>query len=829
MKKSFLPVLFIWVFLVSFSASSQITGTVSSTKGDTLPFVNVYIENSNIGTTSNEEGNYELQFSKEGTHTVVFQFLGFKTLKKPVNITSFPFRLDAALEEETTSLDEVLVQSNENPANKIIRSAIKNRKKNLAKVDEYTADFYSRGIWRLKDVPEKIMGQEVGDLDGGLDSTRSGVIYLSETVSKIHYQAPDNFKERIVASKVSGNDSGFSMNTALESNSTFYQNTVKINREIVSPIADYAFNYYKYKLEGAFYDEQGNLINKISVIPKRPADKVFSGEIYIVEGTWEIFGAELATTGQATQITPIEELVFKQNFKYSEADNTYVLISQTISFEFAIFGLSGNGSFVHVYSNYDFEPESNENTFGREILYFEPEANKKDSLYWQRQRPLPLTLEEATDYIRKDSIQEVRNSPAYLDSIDRARNKFNLTDLLFGYSYQNSLKDYYLNIGSPLFGANFNTVQGWNTEVDISFRKSLDENGARYYSFFANTGYGFADERLRTYGGFLYKFNNFSKPILTFSGGIKTQQINDREPITPLVNSIATSYFKRNYLKLYDKLFAEVAYQQELFNGFRFMGNLSYENRSPLYNSTDHVIRDVEDVVYTSNNPLQPYNFGSAPFVEHNIIKLSIGGSMSFGQEYMTYPDGRFTISNNKYPKLSFKYEKGFAANISDYNFDHLSLMATQKFSPGSIGEFGYLVNAGTFFENEKMSFLDYQHFHGNQTRIGTNGNYLGVFNLLPYYALSTNSNYAEIHTEHNFDGWILGKIPLLNRLNYNLVIGAHALYSDNKPYSEYSVGLDNLGFGKFRFLRLDYVVSNFDGQRDGAFIFGLKFLDMFQ
>jgi hypothetical protein len=38
-------------------------------------------------------------------------------------------------------------------------------------------------------------------------------------------------------------------------------------------------------------------------------------------------------------------------------------------------------------------------------------------------------------------------------------------------------------------------------------------------------------------------------------------------------------------------------------------------------------------------------------------------------------------------------------------------------------------------------------------------------------------------------------------------------------------VGIDNLGFGKYRFLRLDYAISNFEGNRQGAFIFGLKFL----
>ena len=134
------------------------------------------------------------------------------------------------------------------------------------------------------------------------------------------------------------------------------------------------------------------------------------------------------------------------------------------------------------------------------------------------------------------------------------------------------------------------------------------------------------------------------------------------------------------------------------------------------------------------------------------------------------------------------------------------------------------MANGGLFINAEGISLVDYQHFNANQTRIGF-GSYVGAFNLMPYYNFSTNENYAEFHAEHDFQGWFLGKIPLINKLNYNLILGAHRLTTDNRdPYSEYSIGLDNIGFGKYRFLRLDYVVSDFNGQRDGAFIFGLKF-----
>jgi len=43
------------------------------------------------------------------------------------------------------------------------------------------------------------------------------------------------------------------------------------------------------------------------------------------------------------------------------------------------------------------------------------------------------------------------------------------------------------------------------------------------------------------------------------------------------------------------------------------------------------------------------------------------------------------------------------------------------------------------------------------------------------------------------------------------------------KPYTEYSVGAGNIGFGKWRFLRIDYVRSNFGGIKNDGLLFRLS------
>jgi hypothetical protein len=820
MTKNLLSLFFI---VFSTCVSAQIVGTITNQKNEPLPFVNILIENTYKGTTSNDDGYYELSITEKKTYTIVYTYLGYKTVKKKIAIDKFPYRIDITLEEESVSLGEVVVNSEDNPANAIMRQAIAMRKENLEKINSFKADFYSRGLIRIKDAPEKILGQDVGDLGGGLDSTRSGIIYLSETISKIQFLRPDKLKEKITASKVSGNSNGFSFNNAIDVDYNFYNNTIEFGNEIISPIANNAFNYYNYKLEGVFYDDRGNLINKINVIPKRENDPIFSGNIYIVENQWTIYAVELDITGIQARIPAADILSIKQTFSYSEDNNIWALISQSLDFSYKFLGIKGDGRFTAVYSNYEFNSGLTRKDFGREIVAFENEANKKDSLFWNTIRPVPLTLEERTDYIKKDSIQIVKESKPYLDSIDRENNKFKLFSIL-GYTYQNSHKNYRLGFDIPIGGVQFNTVQGFTAKANVFYTKNYDDF-KRFFSANGSFQYGFSDNRLRATGSLTYKFNNTSRAFLSLSGGVSAEQFNPSNPISDAINTSASLYFEENYMKLYDKTYMQLSYSEELINGIRLYSNLSYERRKALFNTTDQVWYPKGNKDYTSNNPLDETAYGVAPFETHNIVKANITTQINFGQEYLSYPDSKFNIGTDKYPTLVLSYEKGFGATNSDYNFDQIKARLYQSFNIADKGRFRYNLRAGKFFNADAIAFMDYQHFNGNQTHMSTEGNYTNVFNNLDYYTASTNDAYLEAHAEHDFNGFLLGKVPLLNKLNFNLVLGAHLLAQpDFKPYQEYTIGIDNIGWGKWRFLRVDYVRSYQSGFQSDAILFGLKF-----
>ena len=804
--------------------NAQIKGNVTDKEGAPLSSVSVYLDNTFTGTTTNNNGDYNLTLKKSGKYAVIFQIIGFTTLKKEVNITSFPFELDVVLEEENVQLKEIVISTKDNPANRIIRNVIANKDKNTDKYAEYTAKFYSRGLYKIKDAPEKFLGQNLGDFGGGLDSTRSGIVYLSETVSEINFQKkPKKFKEKIIASKVSGRDNGPSFNRAEDANINFYENTVEFGNDLISPISTNAFSYYKFKLEGSFYDKSGKLINKIKLIPKRKNDRVFIGSIYIVEDDWALYGADVSVTGAQVNIPVVDVLHLKQNYNYSTENDAWVLISQSIDFRVNVFGFKFDGRFSAAFSEYNFSPKFSENTFSNEVLTFEKDATKKDSVYWNKLRPMPLTKEEVKDYSIKDSLKIVRKSKKYLDSVNGKQNKVNLLSPITGYTYRNSFEKWSLSFKGLLGNSGFNTVQGLNTSLDFNYFKRLNDKGKQWNAG-VKVNYGFSEKIIRPTLFFGKKWNNISRPQLEISGGVTTAQFNNREPISALDNTIRSLYLRDNYLKIYEKEFAKISYSEEIKNGIFFSSSLEFANRKPLFNTNNYSFaKQSKNAPYTSNNPLDKTDYKNAAFKAHTIATLNIGATFIFNQKYLSYPDRKFNMGNKKYPSLTVNYRKNFAASNAALNSDLFTANLRQGISASNYGDFSYNIKGGLFLKKKDIAFMDNLQANGNQLTFVTD-NQLNSFGLLDYYKFYTNDKYAEAHIEHNFRGAVLSKIPLINKLNLHLVGGAKTLFmADNKPYTEYAVGLDNIGFGKWRFLRVDYVKSNHAGIKNNGFLFRLS------
>jgi hypothetical protein len=278
--------------------AAELTGTVTDKEGLPVPFVTVYVEGTTLGTTTNAEGRYQLEL-KPGYHIIVFRYVGYGTEIRPVTIEA-DMKLDVEMKRVVFELGEAVADGSEDPAYRIMRMARGKREFYRQQVQDYSCKVYVKGTNFVKNLPKRVLGRSL-DVPG-LDATRSGIIYLSESVSEFHFKAPNVTKERVIASKVSGRSEGFTWNNATSLQFNFYDKSYNLeglsDRNLVSPIAPSATLYYRFKYAG-FYIEDSIIVNRIEVIPRATGVPLFKGFIFIQDGSWRIHGVDVFLTSES--------------------------------------------------------------------------------------------------------------------------------------------------------------------------------------------------------------------------------------------------------------------------------------------------------------------------------------------------------------------------------------------------------------------------------------------------------------------------------------------------------------------------------------------------
>jgi len=467
------------LFFTTNAIAGKITGVISDDKGNPLPYASITIKEKNTGTTANQQGYYSLELNA-GEYTLVIQYVGFAKLEQKIHVDNTDKRVDFTLHPSQLQLKDVVISSNrEDPAYAIIRQAIKKRDEYRDALDSFTCEAYIKTLIKTRSLPRKIFGQKIDSADWkqmGVDSAGKGIIYLSESLTRIAYKKPDKVKLEVISGRESGSSGyGFSFPTFIN----FYNNNVQVfggeiaPRGYVCPIADAAFNFYKFHFLGSFF-EDGREINRIQVIPRRKYEPLFSGTIEITEGDWRIYSVDLMLTKES-QLELLDTLQIKQ-IHFPVTKDIWRTKDQVVYFTFNIFGIDAVGNFLNVYNNYDVTPSFKKKYFNNIVVKFDTAVNKKTAAYWDSVRPVPLEQEEIKDYHVKDSVFHYRNDSShtkhYQDSLRRMQGKISVMNILWnGFTRSNYDPANYNSVEwQPLLkGIEYNTVEGLALNAEASF------------------------------------------------------------------------------------------------------------------------------------------------------------------------------------------------------------------------------------------------------------------------------------------------------------------------------------------------------------------------
>ena len=162
----FILLLIFMTYTLHSQKNIQISGKVIDDNGNEIPFAAIGILSKNVGTTSTEDGTFYFQISiHELKDTLSISSLGFSTYKLPVSQLTQNEKMVIVLDEKTTSLNEVVVNS----SSFYVRQALKKLKENTLNKNHELDLLYRR--WSVEDgICRFLIEQNIRAIDRGPSS-----------------------------------------------------------------------------------------------------------------------------------------------------------------------------------------------------------------------------------------------------------------------------------------------------------------------------------------------------------------------------------------------------------------------------------------------------------------------------------------------------------------------------------------------------------------------------------------------------------------------------------------------------------------------------------
>lgn len=852
---------FLFFFYTEVQAGG-ITGVITNTKGEKLPFTSIIVKGQSSGTMANAEGEYQMNL-KPGTYDVNFQFLGYKTLVKHVLIGQEFIELNIVMEEQTVSLKEVKVSSKEeDPAYTIMRKAIAKSKIHQKQVISFKAKAYVKSSILLNKIPA-ILRKDLNKRN-----IKEGVPFLSESVMEINYTQPNTKHTKVLGQRSTFNGVSISDGFYLFD---FYDSGT--NR--VSPLSPLAFKYYRFEYEG-FFEDRGLIVNKIKIIPKSYGDGVWQGTIHIIDNYWNIHSVEVETIDNGINLKlsqyygPIEKvwLPINQRLDFfgkilgfdflikAQVNANYSTIETNPAFveEIKLVDETKEGRFQNTLSKKslknskteellkdqkefsiknirkimkDFEKEERTRAKERkedlavisnEIIEIDPKAGTRDSTFWSSVRNIPLTTEEKKSYIYGDSIKvahELKKDSLKRDSIRKSWRYFIIN---YNFKLKNGNYLHFEPPYVPFVGLNYNSVEGIVSDLGLGYKNyTLFSPKTKFkYNVYGNIRYAFQEKGVRGRVGLEFE-KGVSK--LTVGAGKYITQFDPNSFIFEWMNSVTTLFNEQNFMKIYDKKYVNFGYTFEKDARLALSTNIEIAKRSPLENlSKIYVFKDYKKNGFSTNNP-PSIELGNGIFDTHTAL-LWQGQIKWIPSSKVIIRNGIREYLMGRAPAFTLTYKKG----MIDTDFDYLSLNVKQSISLGQLGKFDYMLEVGDFLNNRKVYLMDMKHINNNylsalqtglfaryrllDTRIPVDGEE-NITYVNPY-RFSTKGRYLQGHIINEFKKLLLTQIPIVRIWGLKEDVFVNYLNSPTlKNYIEIGYGID----GILKVLRLEAVTSYENGK----------------
>ncbi len=807
----------IYLLIFSIIAISEIESSAQETivkgkitdvnSGDPIPYVNVIFGGTTTGITSDFDGNYELRTS-EPVDTIVVSYIGYKVRKKAIT-AGISQIVNIQLEEDVTTLQEIVFEAGENPAFEVLRRVVRNKKNNdKRKLLAYEYDTYTKIEIDVDNLSEKFRQRKMVkkitqvldsiEVIAGEDGKPVLPLLITESVSKVYYRDNPSLKyENILRSKVNGVgvEDGTTVTQLVGSSFqeyNFYQNWLNIlAKDFVSPIADGWRLYYEYDLVDSLY--VGNdYCYRLDFFPKSPQDLAFTGSMWITRDQYALKQIDVSI-GKQANLNFIEKIRIQQELEPT-AEEAWLPVKNRVLIDVSEVTGKSAGMLAKFYTsnkNFVINKPHQPSFYEIPIVMAEDARINEDDESWDTLRHEPLTQTEKNVYKMIDTLQNIPVVRTYTDIIK----------IIVG-GYHDAGK---IDIGPYVSTFAVNNIEGFR--IQPGFR--TNEKFSKKWVFGGQLGYGFKDERVK-YMAFVQNIMSRRKwTTLTLRArsdisriGIDDESAGDN---FLLLASQRFGNFRRGYY--FDE--ARLDFRRELFKGFTQRIAFKYFTFEPTF---PFAYYDKPEDLTTS---AVRENFDAAEVI--------VESRYARDELFIQSDNERLSLGTVRWPVITVRYTRGMKGVLnSHFEYDKLRLSVYRRLRFGPLGAGYFNLTAEKVFATLPYPLMA---LHlGNETPLFTSITY----NLMNYGEFISD-RFASLQYDHHFEGFLLNKIPLMRKLKWRLVGTANIIYGGlsqenrdiiapftpdgeptttfgyfkpDRPYIELGYGVENI----FRFFRVDFV-----------------------
>ncbi len=793
-----LSLLFLFFYLPDSLLANHISGKITDSNGEALPFASVYLKNSTYGVSANSFGEYFMEINS-GKHVLVFSSIGYKSIEKSITVNNNPLEINTILQQDNQQLFELEIVSNtKNKALEIIKKAKKTKKnyeKKSFKCIQYSKNSIEKRQYKLKrkdtlqltelDTSKNInfdneilkFIESYGDMYNIEPNERywdfKAYHDFADTEPKDDFviiQSFEEFGEYNITPQYNIRDEYESLMNYVELEIDLYKNNIELeitNNPVISPLSPNSRTYYKYDYQGLIVENDSNKIHKIKITPRFKNDPLLDGILFIEDSSYNIVSFELEIIGPKQSNFKIERFHIIQNYVLIKDQN--VMNRKIIDFTIKDEEYKILGNAITINHDFNFNESLPLKFEKNQIKFFNDSAENISPQKWESYRAIDLKENEIKYIDYTDSLRTYYASEKYLLEKDSSYNKVKLSNIFWeGIGRKNRFKGHSFYIWPVVSQFNFFGIGGYRHTLGFHFNQNI--KGKYKISTKNMIDYGIVNEDVK--GSTNVSIISDKKKYRQLTIGIGDQyKVINRFP------SFTTAISRTNYVR---SKHIETAYRTELINGLYGEIKLLYCYQNPINNL--NLEDDLINQTYQADTIL---NLPEPDFEPYKKVESRIQLTWLPFQKYY-YKKNRKIVIGTEFPTFNFIYRKGIPKLFnSEVNFDYLEIGANHKFRIPHLGESKWNLQLGTFINDNNLRLIEYKFFRGSDPYIFSNP--LTSFQLLGP-TINTNGSFIRGNYVHNFNGNILNKIPLLNKLKLQLSAGAASIIVPNEELRHFEI-----------------------------------------